>query len=74
MSYAEDMGYYEPDDEQTGIARECEWINGIHTDNKGVEHKITEMSDFHLLNTINFFKDYDTEPLIKEAKRRKILK
>lgn len=48
------------------------WKDGIHTDGNGVEHKISEMSDFHLQNTINFFKTLDTTPLQHELKNRRL--
>lgn len=50
--------------------REELWRKGIHIDKNGKEHKISEMTDDHLLNTINYFSDLNIAPLQRELDKR----
>ena len=70
MSYAEDNGIdeYSMIDELNNI--ELLWQKGIHKDQNGSEHKISEMTNQHLINVINFFSEFDTEQLKRELKKR----
>lgn len=50
---------------------ESQWAEGYHTTRNGDEVLIEEMTDNHLRNTINFFKDkLDTTPLEEELASR----
>ena len=70
MSYAEDNGIddYSMIDELNNI--ELLWQKGIHKDQNNNEWKLSEMSTQHLINTIERFKMFDTEPLKEELKKR----
>ena len=70
MSYAEDNGIddYSMIDELNNI--ELLWQKGIHKDQNNNEWKLSEMSTQHLINTIECFKMFDTEPLKEELKKR----
>ena len=70
MSYAEDNGIddYSMIDELNNI--ELLWQKGIHKDQNNNEWKLSEMSTQHLINTIECFKMFDTEPLKYENKKR----
>ncbi|MDZ4228338.1 MAG: hypothetical protein U1E54_03770 [Candidatus Levybacteria bacterium] len=48
------------------------WEDGFHETREGLRIKLTKMTDFHLENTIKFFKSrgYDTTPLERELKLR----
>ena len=48
------------------------WEDGFHETREGDRIKLTEMTDFHLQNTIRFFKirGYNTLPLERELKLR----
>jgi hypothetical protein len=75
MSYAEDEGldsYDPPDEEYLMAQREKEWEKGFHTTRNGDEIKLVEMSNEHLKRTIKYFSNYNTEPLKKELKNRKL--
>jgi hypothetical protein len=52
------------------VGNEESWKEGIHYDIHDRMHKISDMSDEHLVATIRHFKGLDTTPLEKEAKRR----
>lgn len=77
MSWADDggigWGWCEEDEDDIQERREEDWKNGIHFDKDFKEWKIRDMTDFHLLNTIKYFKYYNTKPLLKEAKKRKLI-
>jgi hypothetical protein len=48
------------------------WEKGIHIDSNGKVYKLSEMTDNHLKNTINFFKFANTIELEKELQKRLI--
>ena len=53
---------------------ENHWENGVHIDKEGNTHRITKMSDRHLINTINYFKkNLNVKLLVEELKKRKLL-
>lgn len=70
MSYAEDEGLdaYDPPD---GSKQEDEWRHGYHTTREGKTLRLYEMTEDHLRNTITYFKELDTSPLLNELNRRK---
>ena len=70
MSYTEDNGLdeYSMIDEMHDI--EILWQKGIHKDQHNNEWKLSEMSTQHLINIIECFKMFDTEPLKEELKKR----
>ncbi len=69
MSYAEDMGH-DGWDIPEYVDNENNWKNGYHYDKFNNCHTVSEMSNSYLLNTIRFFKGWNTKPLLKEAKKR----
>jgi len=74
MSWAEDMGFDGYDIEDLEYSEEIEenWSKGFHITQKGEKLKLKEMSDFHLKNTINYFKYYlNVSFLEKELKNRR---
>ena len=70
MSYAEDNGIddYSMIDELNNI--DLFWQKGMHKDQNGNEWKLSEMTNQHLINTIECFSMFDTEPLKEELKKR----
>lgn len=54
---------------------ERKWASGWHEDQNGKKWRLKDMTDFHLKNTINYFNDHDCDisPLLKQAKKRKLL-
>jgi hypothetical protein len=48
-----------------------DWVEGFHSTREGDEIRLEDMTDKHLQNTINFFKDkLDTTPLEEELASR----
>lgn len=72
-SYADFMGYTAYDDPPMHRFNEEHWSNGYHYDINDKKYKISEMTDQHLLNTIDYFNGSNTKPLIEEARRRNLL-
>jgi len=70
MSWAEDMGYDAYSLEDLEEWREEDWKDGIHTDRNDNKLKLSEMSNQHLQNIIDYFEHLDTKPLKDELKRR----
>lgn len=72
MSWADDEGLdcYSAEDFMNKDERE--WEKGIHVDQNGIEHKISDMTDSHLKNTIRYFQNigYDTYILENELINR----
>jgi len=68
MSMAEEMygGYELPN----YIYNEDHWKAGVHYDSNDNPHLLRDMSDSHLLATINYFKHWDTSPLQAELDKR----
>jgi len=66
--YNDDYWDYLADKEK----RERLWKRGIHIDRQGNRHKISEMTDKHLQNTINYFNNYNVKILEKELEKRKV--
>ena len=71
MSWAEENGIdidYGIEDFQEYL--ESMWKYGRHEDREGNFYRISEMTDKHLQNTINYFSSLDTTPPEEELKKR----